>query len=61
MNYCNHFIGMDGHDYRPHGHKHKKGHNEHSRHLLKTHPVVSGVEFPGLLTDKGMWFDIVVM
>jgi hypothetical protein len=44
---------MDGHDYRPHGHKHKKNHNLKSRHLLKSHHLVSGVEFPGLLSDEG--------
>ena len=46
---------MDGHDYLPHGKKHKQKHrkNEKSIKSIKEQQMISGVEFPSLLSDEG--------
>merc|ERR1712241_586520 len=47
-------LGMDGHDYLPHGKKHTKKHhkNEKSIKSIKKQHMISGVEFPSLLSDE---------
>jgi len=44
--------GIDGHDYKPHGYKHKKTHHDKNKGLHKKTHSLYGVEFPGLLTEK---------
>ena len=47
--------GIDGHDYKPHGYKHKKTHHSKIHDLHKKTHSLYGVEFPGLLTEKGYY------
>ena len=48
-------LGIDGHDYKPHGYKHKKTHHSKIHDLHKKTHSLYGVEFPGLLTEKGYY------
>ena len=49
------FTGRDSHDYLPHGKKHKQKHhkNKNSIKSIKKQHMISGVEFPSLLSDEG--------
>ena len=57
------FTGWDSHDYLPHGKKHKKKHhkNKDSIKSIKKQHMLSGVEFPSLLSDEGTQWKLFIL
>ena len=50
------YTGRDSHDYLPHGKKHEKKHHNDKNSIksIKKQHMISGVEFPSLLSDEGI-------